>query len=435
MDGSPLLGARPASLVFPSHLKLEELRACIQGKREFKMVEYDSHWIVSYTYPKGDSFPEPDGDATRDRELRVLRECRGLVMARDGVTVLARRYHKFFNINEFAETHMNRCAPLTATNHVVMEKLDGSMVSPWVEQGDQVVWATKMGRNPVADDAGRYASQHSSAHYEALVLHCHHQGEQTVIFEWCSKQRPVVLHYEQDALVCTGLRHKTSGHYATYSAMSEICARFGVPVVKTRQHGCRSVAELVQLIRAEKGLEGCVLRYENGEQVKLKTDWYGNLCRALQQTANPAAERSNERFVWTTVLDVGFDDVRSCISPDERDRLDRFASALRIQMEALLQRLETFVGHAGTMSDRAFADHVRTQGVMFPSGLCFAMKRHLSDPKSRWNALEALIEYMVRTVNKVNGLEEVRALMGGIKWEDFPLVKADPSVSSYSEWH
>lgn len=438
MDTLLLLGSRNENDVFPSSLNLEEIRESIKGKREFKEVRNNNHIIISYTYPKGDSFPEPYG-INNNRLLIVRRECRGLVLSMDGRCVLSRRYHKFFNVNEFPETHMDRCAPLDSTNHVVLEKLDGSMVSPWlVDDGNEstkntIVWATKMGRNPVADDAARFVRDNAAtSRYEDFVRECH-RGGWTAIFEWCSRQRPVVLHYEADALICTAIRHKSKGHYLVYAEMAAFCGRFGVPVVGTRQHSCRSVAELVKLLRVEKGLEGCVLRYSNGEQIKLKTDWYMGLCRALQQT-NAQAERSNERFVWTTVLDSSFDDVRSTISPDERDRLDRFSSELRKRMDALLLRMESFVAGASQMNDRAFAEHVRTVGSEFPSSLCFAMRRHSND-NGGWNALEALVELLSRMVNKPNGLEEARTLMGGINWDDFPLVKSDPSISSYSEWH
>jgi hypothetical protein len=176
------LGVLPATEVFAADMRVEEVRAAIKGRREFKEVVNEHYSVFTYTVPTGRSFPallEAGDDPTARRLLRVLRECRGLIIASDG-SVLSRRYHKFFNVSEHAETRSQNVAALTEDNHVLLEKLDGSMVAPWISPSTgEVVWATKMGVNPVALEAGAFASSClPAANYEGLVRQCHDEGDE-----------------------------------------------------------------------------------------------------------------------------------------------------------------------------------------------------------------------------------------------------------------
>jgi hypothetical protein len=174
-----ILGSASASDVFAADLGVEEVRASIKGRREFKEVVTQDYLVFTYTVPTGHSFPPllDAEDEVMRRRLRVLRECRGLIMSADGSTVLSRRYHKFFNVSEHAETRSQTCAPLTEDNHVLLEKLDGSMIAPWIHpHTGELVWATKMGINPVANEAGAFAAA-SGCDYAGLVQQCHNDGD------------------------------------------------------------------------------------------------------------------------------------------------------------------------------------------------------------------------------------------------------------------
>jgi tRNA splicing ligase len=61
------------------------------------------------------------------------------VFSKEG-KVIARRYHKFFNINEIDETKVENID--TSQPFVILEKLDGSMVSPYISEG-KLRFATK----------------------------------------------------------------------------------------------------------------------------------------------------------------------------------------------------------------------------------------------------------------------------------------------------
>lgn len=110
----------------------------------------------------------------------VRRECRGLLLdARSGV-VLARRFHKFFNINERPETEELRVADLMrragednggSVPFEVLEKVDGTLCSPLLlpspDGGKHVRWAT---RSVLSEEVESFAA--ATAGYNGLADWC-----------------------------------------------------------------------------------------------------------------------------------------------------------------------------------------------------------------------------------------------------------------------
>ena len=120
---------------FSGELTLDLAKEAIKGKDEFVVKDCGSYSIVNYTVAFADTFPEIvcDHDA-------ILRELRGAVFDNTTGECISRRYHKFFNVGEREETlpeNLDFSKP-----HVVLEKLDGSMVAPFIVPGtDKIVWA------------------------------------------------------------------------------------------------------------------------------------------------------------------------------------------------------------------------------------------------------------------------------------------------------
>jgi hypothetical protein len=92
-----------------------------------------------------------------------------------------------------------------------------------------------------------------------------------------------------------------------------------IPVVReynaghTRSH---SLAEFLETIKNDRGLEGCVLRFDDGAMFKIKTLWYHNLNRGLHMMTK--TKTNNEKFMWRIILDHKYDDMKVYISVDER---------------------------------------------------------------------------------------------------------------------
>jgi RNA ligase len=81
--------------------------------------------VINYDFCYGATFPSPsqETDPNISRLLLIRRECRGLIFDKDTGKVLARRFHKFFNIGESDETSTDTID--FKIPHMLTEKVDG----------------------------------------------------------------------------------------------------------------------------------------------------------------------------------------------------------------------------------------------------------------------------------------------------------------------
>ena len=113
--------------------------------------------------------------------------------------------------------------------------------------------------------------------YAALAEACR-VSKLTPIFEWCSRSCRIVIDHPVPRLVLTALRHTATGAYVPYERMRE---EEGVEIVATRGR-VTDLAALVAEVRAAPEGEGVVLRFDDGRMVKVKTDRYRRLHRAVE---------------------------------------------------------------------------------------------------------------------------------------------------------
>ena len=123
---------------FPMIKHLDNVRPAIEGRDEFIIAERDWGYVVNYMVNMPDTFPPVFVDGVYDLHAAIRRECRGMLFYKDGA-LMARRLHKFFNVNERDETQENQID--WSKPHVILEKLDGSMITPvFTEAG--IRWGT-----------------------------------------------------------------------------------------------------------------------------------------------------------------------------------------------------------------------------------------------------------------------------------------------------
>jgi T4 RnlA family RNA ligase len=249
-----------------------------------------------------------------DPRARIRRECRGLIFAPNG-RILSRRYHKFFNINERTETRFENLD--FSKPHVILEKLDGSMITPiWI--GDVCRWGTKMGITDTAMEAEAFVAKHPV--YTEFARVCHEEGY-TPIFEWCSRKNRIVLDYPDDQLVLTAIRNTVDGTYLSHNAIG--LARgpsTEIPVVEAYSVAMETdIEELIEIIRKTEDAEGIVIRFDDGHMIKIKSEWYLKLHRAKDAI-------STERGIIALWLGLGLDDVISFLPAEDQERINGFVA-------------------------------------------------------------------------------------------------------------
>ncbi len=224
-------------------------------KKHDKIIVSHRNGYISFDYDDNMIFPEIES-----WEDSLIRECRGLIISSQTGKVLARRFHKFFNINEKNESSMHS---IDFDNAIVYEKLDGSLTSPILLDNDDIIWTTR--RNRIYD-VEKFIST-TEYNYNTFVKE-YLKKNITPLFEWCHDIHAVgVLCYPKKQLVLLALRDNITGEY--YDVRNLKC---DIPVVEQLKYD--DIMMLIEDIKLSKNREGVVIHTKDNNMYKLKSTWY-----------------------------------------------------------------------------------------------------------------------------------------------------------------
>jgi RNA ligase len=397
---------------FPHNLTLDEVRLVIQrhnartATQAFIEANRGDHVVFNYIVSFEQSFPPPDTqDEALNREYAILRECRGLIMCPTTGTVLARRYHKFFNVGERAETlpqHIDFSQP-----HVILEKLDGSMITPFHRADGSLAWGTKMGATDVAQPVQEHVD--ANPKYVRMAQDLIAQG-MTPIYEWCSRQQRIIIDYLEDQLVLTAIRDNATGRYQAYEHLLAYGAQYGIPVVRALPGSVESITEFMVQVRDLTGAEGYVIRFADGHMLKVKGVWYLQLHKTKELL-------QWEKDVWGLILHGKLDDAKAFMDGPDRDRVEAFAQAFATAVAKTADRLHWIViaarDNIGESKKRFAIEIVNVPSVPVQErGLLFKI----------WEGGDPVLvvrEYLTAHISTQTKVNEVRPLIGGLHWHDF----------------
>jgi RNA ligase len=394
---------------FPVGLSLDEVRRVV-SEHNARMdmncfIEKDcgDHVIFNYILSTNASWPEPGDDhGIPARDCAILRECRGLIFSKDG-RVLARRWAKFFNVNEKPWTQANVID--WSVQHVVLEKLDGSMITPFLTDSG-LRWGTKMGLTEQALQVEEFVAQRPA--YERFAREVIGCGV-TPIFEWCSRKQTIVVDYPEDALILTGLRDNATGLLMDRARMVSWTDPHGIPVVEMYGGTAAEIQALLAETKALVGAEGWIIRFENGHQLKTKSDWY---C-AIHGTKELL---SFEKDVWALVLEDRMDDAMALMDAADRARCERFTTAFNAAMASTAMLLQTNVTQARIACDndkkRFATEWMRT----YPEKRAAPLLFQIWDGRDPVEVVKTFLKKNCSTITKVNA---VRDFVQGLTWEDY----------------
>jgi RNA ligase len=292
-------------MAFPIIHHINDVLPYIEGCKEFIVDERDDYTVINYLLTYSDTF---DSD--------IKRECRGLIFDKSG-NIISRPYHKFFNLGEKLDTKIENINFMN--NHIILEKLDGSMVRPLLIN-DEFVLATKMGTTDVAKQADNFI-QNKSNYYDFFVF-CQ-INNLTPIFEWCSNQQKIVLDYE-DQLILTAIRHLHGGEYVSYDKMKQYANEHELPVVGVLDKNVIDIKDDIDC-------EGIVVRFDNGNMIKVKTEWY-----TFRHNAKESVQY--EKNILKMIFDNTIDDVVPFLSDEDANKI------LKYQTE-VLHNIFVYVTH------------------------------------------------------------------------------------------
>lgn len=348
--------------------------------------ERANYTVIDYVFSTKETF---------DTEMAL--QCRGLKFDADG-RIIARPFHKFFNMGE-------REDPLSidwSRNHVILDKLDGTMVHPAMLEGE-LVFMTRMGVTRHAEHAFKLAGKD----VHALCMDMLTDGL-TPMFEYTGPENRVVVSYDVSQLTLLAIRETVSGRYLPFAEVVHIAGKFAVPIVQT--FGVvDDIKTFIQQGRALKDLEGYVVAFEDGHRVKLKADGYVLRHRALSHL-------HLEKNVLNWVVADAVDDVIPLLPAGAVERVRDYQLTVENAISEQVQRVEDFFADHQQDDRKAYA----LAASKLPKHLRSAAFARLDGQSPR----DTVLAHLVWAAHSQNRIDKVRPLYG-LSWSVEGLVSPE----------
>jgi len=380
---------------FPLIENLNDVLWAIQGFDEFKVTDKGDYTVVNYMVNFENTFSSLD-DNTNSMQIR--RECRGLIFCSKTKKLLSRPYHKFFNIGERPETQTNKINLYSP--HVVLEKLDGSMIRPIpTEVGFRL--ATKAGITDVAMNAEVFIADKP---VYADFIHAMFDGGMTPIFEWCSPKNRIVVDYKEDNLILTGIRNTIMGVYLTYQNMVELANHWSIPVVNAVDGlAVQNIDLFVKQVREWDDGEGVVLRFTDGHMVKVKADDY-----VLRHKSKDSINQ--EKNVIQTILDDSVDDLIPLLTPEDAEKVRSFEKAFWASVEDVGTEIHDLYKQIDKGQDQKEFATLAVPSIL-PQYQPFMFKLRKGVPVK-----DLIVEQIGKSLGSQTKIDQTRWLFGNINW-------------------
>ena len=334
--------------------------------------------VINYVFSADETF-----------DTAIARECRGLKFAPDG-TLIARPFHKFFNLGEKRPPQDEPWG----TGHVILDKLDGSMIHPAIVDGE-MVFMTRMGRSDQAQHAWSKAGPEIKALSAEMI-----EAGYTPIFEFTSPDNRIVVAYDAPELTLLAIRHMRTGSYMPHKDVEQKGTEHGVAVVGS--FGIvEDVAKFWADARALEDVEGYVIAFENGHRIKIKADAYVLRHKALTGLAH-------EKNLLAWIAKDAVDDVLPLLSPDAADFVKGYQSQIMDAVSRWETEIGDFVAQNADLPRKDFA--IKTKENI-PARLQSVAFRALDGTPAR----TCLMEVLERASGSDTKVEAIRSLFG-MKW-------------------
>jgi len=359
---------------------IDDVLPHIEGRKDFIVAHKDGYSVIDYVFACDDTFDHP-----------ARLECRGIKFAPDG-TVLARPLHKFMNIGQTPDTQPDKID--FNQPHVIMDKLDGSMIHPAIVDGE-VVFMTRMGRTDVARKAERHLTDRL-AYMCRLLLEATHPA--TPIFEWTAPDNRIVVRYDDSKLTLLAIRRHEDGYYYRPGTCLDWAKDMEIGYVTHHNPHHTNAADFLAYARAIQGAEGFVVRFDNGLWVKAKGDDY-----VLKHKAKDSILQ--EKNILALVLNGGLDDVLPLLDEPDAKAAREYAASVEAGMHKTAQELAAFVVANDNVPQKVFAvEHVnRLPAELRP--LAFRARQGNS-------ALAVVTDRLAANTNSQTQVDANRALHG-----------------------
>jgi len=378
---------------FPRIKTIDDVLPHIKDNDNFVVNKKDDYFVIDYILNTPETFNNS-----------YEKECRGIVFDEDG-HIMARRLHKFFNVNEREESRVENID--FSKPHVILEKLDGSMITPMVSHG-KMTWGSKAGITFLTPQIEEFVKKHPR--YQDFADECF-MYHLTPIFEWCSNKNRIVISHPEDRLVLIAVRGNEYGDYAPYEVLQYYGKYYSIDVVNAYPGTVESMERLIEITKPLEGTEGFVVRFDDGKMVKVKADQYCLFHKSKD-------ELMHEKNVVAILVDGKADDFRVLLSENDRKKFEEFESRFwhYIYANATNFFLSWALCNHKNMTRKEYAldASVKYQHSSFLKSIIFKFfeqnKIYTKDIR------EEIVNIIKKNTGSQTNIDKVRELWNGAKW-------------------
>lgn len=229
-------------------------------------------------------------------------ECRGHTFKRtdNGWELVSLPMQKFWNYHE----HIGWGENIDLSGNImIMDKLDGSLISTVYHDGDNIRWKSKTSfTSQQAMEAADWFEEYSDRKLFDAVHELVNDGKYTVNFEYTGPNNLIVLNYSEPKLTVLNVRSMEDGSYLSHD---DLIHYFGENnVVNTLPVPNDPYRFIEETIESDSNIEGFVIVNTLGQWVKLKTNKYIGLHKISSAIAFP-------RNLFETCVNGLADDARA----------------------------------------------------------------------------------------------------------------------------
>lgn len=390
-------------MIFPIITHYQELKDLIKDRPEFvfNFEEETNTFVVKYNHLLGSSFDHENEDSKK-----LLHEARGITFDASSGKVVARKFHKFYNIGEKSSSSISNID--FSKPHWRMVKEDGSMIS-FLKIDGQYFPVTKAGRSEVATMVDAYGNMEN---YKSLLDFCY-ENDYTALFEFCSLKQRIVLEYNEEKLILLAIRDNVTGKYVyNPDQLKEIGIKYNIPVVESTRMDNIDISQVISEIKDAEGIEGIIIRFEDGSMYKVKSDEYIRFHNAVSRI-------KQEKDIVKIILNDELDDIIPMLNEKDAIEIREFADSFINGLQNTVKNIVNYGLKHYKEDQKGFALSVLSEDVGKLYGKFLLRERSLLDG----NHVEIydmvykkVSDYIYKECMSGPRLNSVRELFGGVQF-------------------
>lgn len=216
-------------------------------------------------------------------------------------------FHKFFNYGEWEGERSTVNILLNEQVESIDDKLDGSLILVGKLPDGRIIAKSKTSIN--SDQAVKATEIiNNDVHLQEFINELLDKWLYP-IFEYVWPDNRIVLSYPRSELVLTWIRKVTNGLYLSKNSVEKIRQAL-IPHIKSSKSHYITIDEVLKKQDEDKGYEGFVVSFKNGDRLKIKLKSYVQLHHTKDEV-------NNVKRIIEMALDENLDDLRTLFVDDQ----------------------------------------------------------------------------------------------------------------------